>query len=55
VALQACLLLWPDMRLRPAHGIVLAALALLLFLLRKPLLRRYGKPRTRLGERRERS
>lgn len=52
VVLQICLFLWPDMQLRPLHGVVLAALAVLLFLLRKPLFRKYGKPRTRLQDRR---
>jgi phosphatidylglycerophosphatase A len=51
--LQVCLFLWPEMQLRLVHGLVLAGLAVLLFVLRKPLLRKYGKPRTRLGARRQ--
>ena len=53
VALRLCVWRWPDMQLQLWHVAVAAVAAVVLFLCRKPLLRRYGKPRTRLGARRE--
>jgi phosphatidylglycerophosphatase A len=55
VALRALLWIWPEPRLRLWHGIALAVAAGVLFAFRKPLQRRFGKPRTRIhaiGERR---
>jgi hypothetical protein len=51
LGLQACLRLWPGMQLSLVHGVVLGVSAVILFFFRKPLLRKYGKPRTRLGDR----
>ncbi len=48
VALHLVLRVWPEPRLEVWHGVALAVLALFLFALRKPLMRRYGKPRTRI-------
>ncbi len=49
LGVQLALRLWPDMQLRAWHALVIGAAGLVLFVFRKPLLRRYGKPRTRLG------
>jgi phosphatidylglycerophosphatase A len=51
LALRLVLRVWPEPRLEAWHGFVLAGLGVAGFLFRKPLLRRYGKPRTRLGGR----
>ncbi len=51
VVLQACLRLWPDMQLQAWHWMVLGACTIVVFLFRKPLLRKYGKPPTRRGAR----
>lgn len=45
VLLRAILFVWPEPRLAAWHAVPLAALAALLLLFRKPLQRRYGKPR----------
>jgi len=50
--LRGCMWLWPGMHLALWHLGVLAVGAAVLFVFRKPLFRRYGKPRTRLGVRR---
>lgn len=49
IALRLLLWVWPEPRVQLWHGIVLGALALVLLVFRKPLMRRYGKPRTRIG------
>ena len=51
ITLQLVLRVWPEPRLEAWHGFALAGLAVAGFFFRKPLLRRYGKPRTRLGGR----
>lgn len=51
LALRALLWLWPGMRLQAWHLLPFAAAALVVFLFRKPLLRRYAKPRTPLARR----
>jgi phosphatidylglycerophosphatase A len=45
VVLRAILFVWPEPRLATWHLVPLGALAVLLLVFRKPLLRRYGKPR----------
>ncbi len=52
-ALRGLLWLWPEPRLQAWHLVALGVAALALVILRKPLMRRYAKPRTRLGVRRE--
>jgi phosphatidylglycerophosphatase A len=52
LVLQACCRLWPDMQIQAWHWGVLAIGTIVLFLFRKPLLRKYGKPPTLRGARR---
>lgn len=49
IVLRLLLWVWPEPRLQLWHGIVLGILGVLLLVFRKPLVRRYAKPRTRLG------
>ena len=53
VVLRAWAGLWPDVRVQVWHLVVLGVGAAGLVVFRKPLFRRYGKPRTRLGARRD--
>jgi len=48
-ALRLLLWAWPEPRLHVAHVVALGAAAIVLAVFRKPLMRRYGKPRTRIG------
>lgn len=50
VVLRGILYLWKDPRLEWWQAAALAAVAVPLFLFRKPLLRKYGKKRSRLGD-----
>ena len=49
-ALRLLLWLWPEPRLLPWHGVALGVAIVLLGIFRKPLVRRYGKPRTRIRD-----
>jgi phosphatidylglycerophosphatase A len=49
LALRILLRVWPEPRFAAWHLVPVGALALLGLVFRRPLMRRYGKPRTRLG------
>ncbi len=51
LVLQVCCRLWPDMHLQTWHWGMLGLFTVVGFLFRRPLLRKYGKPRTRRGAR----